>query len=54
MADTRPTVWVSQPLIDKGRIAGELYLSHRPGAAPRRRVLPTHVQLRASSGPARN
>ncbi|WP_111766670.1 LacI family DNA-binding transcriptional regulator [Nakamurella deserti] len=44
---------VSQPLVDKGRIAGELYLSHRRGAAPRRRVLPTHVQLRASSGPAR-
>ena len=25
---------VSQPLIDKGRIAGELYLSHRPAARP--------------------
>ena len=42
---------VSQPLIDKGRIAGELYLSHRPGDAPRHRILPTHVQVRATSGP---
>ena len=42
---------VSQPLIDKGRIAGELYLSHRPGSPPRRRILPTHVQVRATSGP---
>jgi DNA-binding LacI/PurR family transcriptional regulator len=44
---------VSQPLIDKGRIAGELYLSHRPGSAPRRRILPTHVQVRSTSGPPR-
>jgi DNA-binding LacI/PurR family transcriptional regulator len=44
---------VSQPLLDKGRIAGELYLSHRPGAASRRRVLPTHVVVRGSSGPPR-
>jgi len=42
---------VSQPLIDKGRIAGELYLSHRPGDAPRHRILPTHVQVRGTSGP---
>jgi len=42
---------VSQPLVDKGRIAGELYLSHRAGAAPRRRTLPTHVRARTSSGP---
>ena len=42
---------VSQPLIDKGRIAGELYLSHRPGSPPRRRILPTRVQARATSGP---
>ena len=42
---------VSQPLIDKGRIAGELYLSHRPGSPPRRRVLPTRVKARATSGP---
>jgi DNA-binding LacI/PurR family transcriptional regulator len=41
---------VSQPLIDKGRIAGELYLSHRPGRAPRRRILPTHVRVRSTSG----
>ena len=44
---------VSQPLTDKGRIAGELYLSHRPGGAPRRRVLPTHVKVRGTSGPPR-
>jgi len=44
---------VSQPLLDKGRVAGELYLSHRPGAEPRRRILPTHVQARTSSGPPR-
>lgn len=42
---------VSQPLADKGRMAGELYLSHRPGAAPRRRIVPTHVLARATSGP---
>ena len=44
---------VSQPLVDKGRIAGELYLSCRPGQEPRRRILPTHVQARSSSGPPR-
>jgi len=42
---------VNQPLIDKGRIAGELYLSHRPGGPPRRRILPTRVQARGTSGP---
>ncbi len=45
---------VSQPLVDKGRIAGELYLSRRPGDPPRRRVLPTHVQLRGSSSAPRS
>ncbi len=45
---------VSQPLMDKGRIAGELYLSHRAGALPRRRVLPTYVQVRTTSGPPRD
>ena len=44
---------VSQPLVDKGRIAGELYLSHRPGRQPRRRILSTHVQVRSSSGSPR-
>ena len=44
---------VSQPLVDKGRIAGELFLSHRPGLAPRRRILPTHVRVRSTSGPPR-
>ncbi len=45
---------VSQPLVDKGRIAGELYLSHRPGSVPRRRTLPTQVQARMTSGPPRS
>ena len=45
---------VSQPLVDKGRIAGELYLSRRRDTPPRRRVLPTHIQLRGSSGSPRN
>jgi DNA-binding LacI/PurR family transcriptional regulator len=43
---------VSQPLVDKGRIAGELYLSadasRRIG---RRRVLPTVLEVRRTSGP---
>lgn len=44
---------VNQPHTDKGRIAGELYLSHRAGDPPRRRILPTHVTVRGSSGPPR-
>lgn len=43
---------VCQPLVDKGRLAGDLYLSHRPGEPPRRRTLPVHVQVRSTSGPA--
>lgn len=43
---------VCQPLVDKGRLAGDLYLSHRPGEPPRRRMLPVHVQVRSTSGPA--
>lgn len=46
-AATAGLTTVSQPLVDKGRIAGELYLSHRPGSPPRRRILPTRV----TSGP---
>lgn len=42
---------ISQPLVDKGRIAGDLYLSRRPGMPPRRRLLPLHLQARRSSGP---
>lgn len=45
---------VNQPHTDKGRIAGELYLSHRAGDPPRRRILPTHVSVRGSSGPPRD
>lgn len=44
---------VGQPLTDKGRIAGELYLSHRPGIAPRRRIITTRVLARSTSGPPR-
>lgn len=43
---------ICQPLVDKGRLAGDLYLSHRPGEPPRRRTLPVHVQVRSTSGPA--
>lgn len=42
---------VSQPLIDKGRVAGELFLSHRRGEPARHRILPTYVVARSSSGP---
>lgn len=45
---------VSQPLVDKGRIAGELYLSHRPGQQPRRRMLSTHVAVRSTSAVPRS
>jgi len=44
---------VSQPLTDKGRIAGELYLALDAGASPSRRLLPTTLEVRASSGPVR-
>lgn len=42
---------VNQPLVDKGRVAGELYLSRRPGTPPRRRILSTSLRVRATSGP---
>lgn len=45
---------VNQSHTDKGRIAGELYLSLRPGDPPRRRILPTHVRARSTSGPPRS
>lgn len=44
---------VRQPLTDKGRVAGELFLSHRLGGPVRHRVLPTHVVARSSSDPPR-
>lgn len=44
---------VRQPLTEKGRVAGELLLSHTHGAAPRKRFLPTSLEVRATSGPPR-
>jgi DNA-binding LacI/PurR family transcriptional regulator len=44
---------VSQPLVDKGRIAGEMLLSSAAADAPRRRFLPTSLEVRATSGPPR-
>lgn len=44
---------VSQPLVEKGRIAGEMLLSHALAEAPRRRFLPTSLEVRATSGPPR-
>ncbi|WP_300266112.1 LacI family DNA-binding transcriptional regulator [Microbacterium sp.] len=44
---------VQQPLAEKGRVAGELLLSHAHGAAPRKRFLPTSLEVRATSGPPR-
>ena len=43
---------VSQPQVDKGRVAGELLLMAANGTG-RRRLLPTHLQIRSSSGPVR-
>lgn len=42
---------VHQPLIDKGRIAGELLLNQPLADAPRRRYLPTSLEIRGTSGP---
>lgn len=44
---------VRQPLAEKGRAAGELLLSHTPGDAPRKRFLPTSLEVRTTSGPPR-
>jgi DNA-binding LacI/PurR family transcriptional regulator len=43
---------VRQPLIEKGRIAGQLFLTREDGMASRRRVLPTSLEVRRTSGPA--
>jgi DNA-binding LacI/PurR family transcriptional regulator len=43
---------IRQPLIDKGRIAGQFFLTRAEGMAPRRRVLPTSLEVRRTSGPA--
>ncbi|GAB3616113.1 LacI family DNA-binding transcriptional regulator [Okibacterium endophyticum] len=44
-----------QPLFEKGRLAGEMLLSHPLADHPRRRYLPTTLEVRATSGrPAKN
>ena len=40
---------VRQPLLEKGRTAGELLLSHPLADHPRRRYLPTSLEVRATS-----
>lgn len=50
-AAERGLTTLHQPLTEKGRVAGELYLSHRPGMQPRRRILPTEIVVRQTSGP---
>lgn len=42
---------IHQPLTDKGRIAGDLYLSYRQDMHPRRRLLPLHLKVRQTSSP---
>ncbi len=45
---------VQQPLFEKGRVAGELFLSQSPDQDARRRFLETRLQVRATSAaPAR-
>jgi DNA-binding LacI/PurR family transcriptional regulator len=42
---------VAQPLVEKGRTAGELFLTSAGAGEPRRRMLPTRLEVRATSGP---
>lgn len=42
---------VSQAHFEKGRVAGELFLSAAAGSRPQRRTLATHLQIRTTSGP---
>lgn len=48
---------IHQPLGGKGRAAGDLLLSSapdtQPGSTPRRRILPTSLEVRRTSGPPR-
>ncbi len=44
---------VAQAHRDKGRLAGELLVELAAGGVCRRRLLPTHVEVRDSSGPPR-
>lgn len=43
---------VQQPLIDKGRLAGQLLLTYGDRKAPRRHVLPTQVRVRRTTATA--
>jgi len=43
---------VSQPALEKGRLAGTLLLDPPADPAERRIVLPTRLRVRASTGPA--
>ena len=42
---------IRQPLVEKGRVAGELLLSRVASNPPRRRYLPTSLEVRKTSGP---
>jgi len=44
---------IGQPLADKGRVAGEMFLSRSDDRGSRRRLLPTSLEIRATSGPPR-
>lgn len=44
---------VRQPLFEKGRLAGEMLLSHPLADSPRRRHLLTSLEVRSTSGPPR-
>lgn len=43
---------IRQPLIEKGKVAGQMFLTREQGMPPRRRVLPTSLEVRRTSGPA--
>jgi DNA-binding LacI/PurR family transcriptional regulator len=44
---------VGQPHVEKGRVAGELYLTAPTRSGDRRRLLSTHLAAGATSGPPR-
>jgi DNA-binding LacI/PurR family transcriptional regulator len=45
------TIW--QPLEDKGRVAGEMVLGHSLERGGRKHLLPTRLEIRATTGPAK-
>lgn len=45
---------VAQPHFEKGRTAGELLITATASSGDRRRLLRTHLQIRASSAPPQN